>query len=65
MALSRPVQFVVTILVALFVIFPLSALLTPPDPFTQLIVAGVLMLVALAVAYYLSYGGGYESIRDR
>lgn len=62
MALSTRTQFAVTALVALGLVVPLTALLTPPDPFTQLLVAGALAVGATALAYALSYGGGYRTL---
>ena len=47
-------RFVVTLLV----VFPLTAILSPPDVFSQLFVAGMLVLLA----YYLSYRGGYDAV---
>lgn len=58
-------RFVVTVLVALMLSFVLAALLSPPDPFSQLTITGLLMVIALPLAYYLSYRGGYESLAKR
>lgn len=55
-------QFILTVIVAPIVVYPVAAILTPPDLFTQLLAAGVLMVIALPVAYFFSYQGGYESI---
>lgn len=60
MTLSTRTRFAVTALFALGLVAPLTALLTPPDPFTQLLAAGVLSVAATALAYMLSYGGGYR-----
>ncbi|WP_424003265.1 hypothetical protein ACOZ4I_03990 [Haloarcula salina] len=62
MALSIRTQFAVTALVALAFVLPLSAVLTPPDPYTQLLAAGVLTAAAMTLAYALSYGGGYRAL---
>jgi Sec-independent protein secretion pathway component TatC len=43
--------------------FVLVALLTPPDPFTQLFVAGPLLLAAVPVAWWLAYRDGHERLR--
>ncbi|MBV0900725.1 DUF7534 family protein [Haloarcula salina] len=62
MALSTRTQFAVTALVALGLVVPLTALLTPPDPFTQLLAAGALAVAGTVLAYALSYGGGYRAL---
>jgi Sec-independent protein secretion pathway component TatC len=58
-------QFAVTVVAAVVVGVPLAALLTPPDPYTQVLALGLLLAVTLPVAYALSYGGGYEALRAR
>jgi hypothetical protein len=55
----------VTLVAAVVVGVPLAALLTPPDPYTQVFALGLLLVVTLPVAYALSYGGGYEALRAR
>ncbi|MFU1780526.1 hypothetical protein ACM16X_03990 [Haloarcula japonica] len=62
---SSALQFAVTVLTAGVVGVPLAVLLTPPDPYTQLFALGILLAMTLPAAYYLSYGGGYESLRVR
>ncbi|WP_336337105.1 DUF7534 family protein [Haloarcula brevis] len=62
MGSSPLIQFAVTVAAAAVVSVPLAALLTPPDPYTQLLAVGLLLAVTLPVAYYLSYGGGYASL---
>lgn len=62
---SRFARFVITVVVASIVIVFLSAILTPPDPFTQLLTVGLLVVITLPIAYYLSYKGGFESISKR
>lgn len=62
---SSMARFALTLFVALVVAFTVAAIVSPPDPYSQLIVAGVLMAIALPVAYYLSYRGGYDSIRGQ
>lgn len=56
---SPIVQFAVTVVTAVVVV-PLATVLTPPDPYTQLLTLGLLLIASLPVAYALSYGGGYE-----
>ncbi len=58
-------RFVVTVVGATMVIFTLSAILAPPDPFTQLLAVGLLVIITLPIAYYLSYRGGFGSISMR
>jgi ABC-type iron transport system FetAB permease component len=58
-------RFVVTVVVAFTVVFLLSAIFTPPDPISQLLTVGLLTVVALPIAYYLSYRGGFRSISKR
>lgn len=62
---SALARFVVTSIVAFLVAVPVAALLTPPDPFLQLLAVVALMVVALPVAYFLSYRGGDDSLFDR
>lgn len=57
---SSRIRFTVSIVVALAIVFLLGAILTPPDPVSQLLTVGLLMGVAVPVAYGLSYRGGYE-----
>jgi len=65
MSRSAAVQFAVTVVTAVLIGVPLATVLTPPDPYTQLLSLGALLVVTLPVAYYLSYRGGYESLRTR
>ncbi|WP_435346019.1 DUF7534 family protein [Haloarchaeobius sp. HRN-SO-5] len=58
-------RFVVTVVVASMVMLLLSAILTPPDPISQLLTLGVLLIVTLPIAYHLSYRGGFKSISKR
>lgn len=51
---SPHVRFAVSCLA----VFPLSAILSPPDVFTQLFVLALLIVLS----YYLSYRGGYDAI---
>ena len=53
-------RFVVTVVVGLAIALTLAAVLVPPDPFSQLRMAGILAIVVLSLAYVLSYTGGYE-----
>jgi len=65
MGSSPVIQFAVTVVAAVGIGVPLAALLAPPDPYTQLLTLGLLLVVTLPVAYHLSYRGGYESLRAR
>lgn len=65
MSISHSVRFIITMLVALLVVFPIAAVFTPPDPFTQLRLAVILIVISLPVAYYLSFQGRYESLSQR
>lgn len=58
-------RFVVTVVGATMVIFILSVTFAPPDPFTQLLTVGLLVIITLPIAYYLSYRGGFGSISMR
>ena len=40
----------------------LGALLTPPDPVTQMFVLGPLLVAAPVVAYWLAYRGGFRRL---
>lgn len=59
---SPRIRFTVSIVLALAIVYPLGAVLTPPDPVSQLLAVGLLMGVAVPVAYGLSYQGGYEAL---
>ena len=65
MGSSPVIQFAVTVVAAVGIGVPLAALFAPPDPYTQLLTLGLLLVVTLPVAYHLSYRGGYESLRAR
>lgn len=58
-------RFVVTLLVLTMVAQIVTAMVTPPDAFTQLFVMGPLFVVSVGVAYYLHYRGGFEAISRR
>ncbi len=58
-------RFVATVLGVLFFAQLIDGLFIPPDPFTQLLFIGPVIVVALPVAYYLSYRGGYERLATR
>lgn len=55
--------FGVTFVVGILASFALGAVLTPPDPFTQVRYAAGAVPIALLVAYLLAYRGGYEYLR--
>lgn len=52
---TRPGRFVVIAIVILVVAFPLAVVMTPPDPYTQAVVASTLLVFVLPVAYLLSH----------
>jgi len=43
--------------------FAIAAVLTPPDPYSQLRAAAVILLLVLPVSYWLAYSRGV-SVRD-
>ncbi|KAB1192512.1 hypothetical protein GJR96_03290 [Haloferax sp. MBLA0076] len=55
--------FVVTLLALDMVVFVVGAYLTPPDPFTQLLLIGPALLLAPAVAWWLVYRDGFAQIQ--
>ncbi|AHG00781.1 hypothetical protein HALLA_07210 [Halostagnicola larsenii XH-48] len=59
------VRFVITAAVASVFVFTLTTLLLPPDPISQLLAGGLLVVVVLPISFLLSYGGGYESLAKR
>ena len=65
MGRSSAVQFAVTVVAAVVIGVPLETLLTPPDPYTQLLSLGVLLVVSLPIAYSLCYRGGCGSLGAR
>lgn len=56
-------QFLRLVVKLFLIVFTLAALLSPPDPisFTLLLVPG--WVLAIPVAYYLIYRGGYAALR--
>ncbi|WP_049981945.1 hypothetical protein [Halolamina rubra] len=52
---SRRDRFVVLALAIVTVAYPLALLFTPPDPYTQLVVAGGVVAFALTAANVLSH----------
>jgi len=61
---TRLGRFATIALAILVVAFPLTVLLAPPDPYTQLIVAGGLVVFALPTAYLLSHPTVYAWMRE-
>ena len=53
-------KFLPTLAVLLVVTFAAGALLSPPDPFTQLLYAALGVVLSALVAVLLTYGGGFE-----
>lgn len=51
-------QFLVTVFVLAVAALVLAAVVTPPDPFSQIRALGVLFPVALVCAYLLTYRAG-------
>jgi Sec-independent protein secretion pathway component TatC len=50
-------EFLVWVLVLWFLGYLAAAIAAPPDPFTQLLVVGPLLVLALPVAWWLTYRG--------
>lgn len=61
---SRRYRFLKTVLMGLVVVMLLGAFFTPPDPLTQLFVIVPGSVLAVAVAAWLVYAGGYATVRD-
>lgn len=55
-------EFLPTLGVLLVVAFAVGSLLSPPDPFAQLLYAGPGVALAAVAAALLTYGGGYERL---
>ena len=53
-------QFFISVLVFTVIGFMLAMLLSPPDPFTQIIALITLLPVILAASYILTYRIGYR-----
>jgi hypothetical protein len=60
---TRRGRFVGIALAILVVAVPLSALLIPPDPYTQIVVVAGVVLFALTAANLLSHEAVYERLR--
>lgn len=63
MSRSKLASYLLTVVVGIAVVYPLVAILTPPDPTTQFRAAGVLLLLVFPVAYVLVYRSGFERLR--
>jgi hypothetical protein len=56
-------QFVVAMLLLDFVVVGVYAVVGPPDPLSQALVAGVGLLLAPAAAFWLVYRGGWTRLK--
>ncbi|QKY19920.1 hypothetical protein B4589_005805 [Halolamina sp. CBA1230] len=61
---TRRGRFVGITLAILVVALPLTVLVAPPDPYTQLVVAVGVVLFALTAANLLSHPTVYERLRE-
>ncbi len=61
---SRLGRFVTIAFGILLVAIPLTALFAPPDPYTQIVVAGSLLVFVLPTAYLLSHPTVYAWMRS-
>lgn len=64
MARSDHATFVLSLVGSITILFALGAVLTPPDPFTQLRFVAASLPIALVAAYLLAYRGGYETLQQ-
>jgi Sec-independent protein secretion pathway component TatC len=55
MALSRRVQALIYESLLIMLGFAVAAQVSPPDPFTQVLAALVILVVTLPVSYWLAY----------
>ncbi|MFB6172265.1 MAG: hypothetical protein ABEJ23_07005 [Haloarculaceae archaeon] len=62
---DRRRQFVSTTALLWVAAFVAGALVSPPDPFTQLVSVAPLLLVSPLLAYWLVYRDGASRLRDR
>ncbi len=60
--MKRYQAFLLTLLAIDAVGLVLGGLLATPDPFTQLLILGPLLVVAPVLAYWLVYRGGFERL---
>ena len=63
--LERLPRFVVVLLALDVLVLAAYALIFPPDPLTQLLVVSPGLVLALGVAYWLVYRGGWTRLRGR
>ncbi|WP_416838561.1 hypothetical protein [Haloferax sp. DFSO52] len=56
--------FIVTLLALDAVIFVVGSVLSPPDPFTQIILVGPPLLAAPALAWWLVYRDGFVRVQN-
>jgi len=55
-------KFLLTLLVANGIGFVVAAVISPPDPFTQLVYYLPVIPITVVVAYVLVYKGGFDRI---
>ena len=58
MTLSPRIQFFILEALLIYAGFAIAAVLTPPDPYSQLLTAVVLLAVTVPVSYWLVYKRG-------
>ncbi|ELY71535.1 DUF7534 family protein [Natrinema versiforme] len=59
------VRFLRTTVVLWILAVVLSAIVAPPDPFTQLLYTVPLLVLAPGLSYLLSYRGGFEYLHSK
>lgn len=62
---SRLFRFVTIAVATIVVAFPIAAIVSPPDPYTQVVVAVSLLVFLLPVAYLLSHPTVYIWMREK
>lgn len=62
---SRLFRFVTIAVATIVVAFPIAAVVSPPDPYTQVVVAASLLVFLLPVAYLLSHPTIYIWMREK
>lgn len=62
---TNAVQFLCTTVALWMLAIVISAIIAPPDPFTQLLYTGPLLVLAPGISYLLSYSGGFDYVQSK
>ncbi len=58
-------RFLRTTVVLWLLVIVISAVVSPPDPFTQILYAIPLLFLATVISYILTYRGGFDYLETK